>query len=159
MKPSNFIWLILEIALVIALFNACFPPEYSRRFVGFDHGGITSEGHYDPDMEKAVCTPDKIVGSKFRIHRNFKSDYKIIVYFYDVDENLVAVDTVEETVYSLGWSDMPDDAKSIRIVLLSDEGFSDWDLFWLRFNFNVEACSYTPSLFDRMVEGIEDLFD
>lgn len=129
---KSFFWLILELLLIAALFNACFPKEYKNAHPEFIHGGLTEDGKYDFDAKNTIVTKNTIACTKFRIDRDFDADYKVRIFYYDDEEVVVKIQELSGSSLNVDYVDMPDDAVSIRLEISNFAGFTNWDRFAYR---------------------------
>ena len=134
------LWILVNILICVLMFNACFPKEYNREWLEFSHGSISAEGFYDPDAEHTVCTTERIKCTKFRLERDFSDDYIVKVYYFNDSDQITGIEEMVTSQMDVTYPDMPEGSTYIRIVLEDpEEGFSDWDLFKLRFSIKLSV--------------------
>ena len=153
------LWLIIEILVVSWLFSACSSQfkEYKTVHPEFIHGSITEEGKHDFTDQNSICTKNIIKCTKFRIGKDFDSDYSLKIYFYDSIGGITDIRELTSDHMDVGEYSMPKDAVGIRVVISRFSGFSDFDAFKFRyFDLGLEV-STRNSIFYRIQNWWEDL--
>lgn len=137
-RIPSWVWLILWIVLITALFSSCF-GEYQRKFPSFDVGAIIESGKVDLYAENTIYSATKLECYNFMITRPLDKNWTVFVYYFnDKDELLFCEECAGESLI-VDEKDMIAGTKYIRIGVYSEEGFSDWDIFWMPYSLKIET--------------------
>jgi len=134
----GWVWLILWIVLIAALFNSCF-GELQRKFPSFEVGAIVESGRIDPYAEKAIYSSKKLECYNFKITRPLDKNWTVFVYYFNENDELLYCEQCTGESLTVDEKDMIVGTKYIRVGVKSEEGFSDWDIFWMPYSLKIET--------------------
>ena len=138
LRIPGWVWLILWIALIAALFNSCF-GELQRKFPSFEVGAIVDSGRIDPYAEKTIYSAKKLECYNFEISRPLDKNWTVRVYYFNDKDELLFVEECAGESLIVEEQDMIVGTKYIRVGVTSEEGFSDWDIFWMSWSLKIKT--------------------